>query len=110
MPKVSDAHKTALARRYLDGKTQAELVGFAGLDARQIRNLFASKSMRAVIAEEQGRLDDIVARKRLRMSLDLEDSANRLKARKRGTGESDLAAKAQAFDIERLLPPVRRSE
>jgi hypothetical protein len=38
------------------------------------------------------------------------DIADRLKARKRGTGESDLAAKAEAFDIESILPPRRRSQ
>ena len=110
MPRLSHAHKTVLAKRYLGGETQAELVGFAGLDARQIRNLFASKSMKTVIAEEQERLDEIVALKRLRMSLGLQDSIDRLEARKRGTRESDLAAKAEAFDIANLLPPVRRSE
>ena len=110
MPKLSHAHKTVLAKRYLGGETQAELVGFAGLDARQIRNLFASKSMKDIIAEEQERPGEIVARKRLRMAADLEDSVGRLKARKRGTGQSDLAAKAEAFDVASLLPPVRRSE
>ena len=109
MPRLSDAHKTVLAKRYLGGETQAELVGYAGLDTRQLKNLFASKSMKALIAEEQARLDEIVARKRLRLSMALEDSVDRLKARKRGTGESDLAAKAGAFDIESLLPPVRRN-
>jgi hypothetical protein len=110
MPRLSHAHKTVLAKRYLGGETQAELVGFAGLDARQIKNLFASKSMKAVIAEEQARLDEIVAQKRMRMSLDLERSVDRLKARERGTGESQLAAKAAAFEIGKLLPLVRRSE
>jgi hypothetical protein len=110
MPKLSHAHKTVLAKRYLGGETQAELVGFAGLDARQIRNLFASKSMKVVIAEEQARLDEIVARKRLRMGMELQDSMDRLEARKRGAGESDLAARAAAFDIGKRLPTVRRSE
>lgn len=110
MPKLSHAHKTVLAKRYLGGETKAELVGFAGLDARQIKNLFASKSMKAVIAEEQARLDEIVALKRLRMSLDLADSVGRLEARKRGTGETDLAAKVEAFDIGSLLPPVRGND
>jgi hypothetical protein len=85
-------------------------VSFAGLDARQIRNLFASKAMKDLIAEEQARLDEIVARKRLRMAMELQDSMDRLEARKRGTGASDLAAKAEAFDIGNLMPRVRRSE
>jgi hypothetical protein len=110
MPKLSDAHKTVLAKRYLGGETQAQLVGFAGLDARQIRNLFVSKAMKDLIAEEQARLDEIVARKRLRMAMELQDSIDRSEARKRGKGESDLAAKAGAFDIETILPTARSGE
>jgi hypothetical protein len=104
---VTDAQRRVIASRHLCGHTAADLDGFAGLTADQIRKLLRTERMKNLLEEAQAqyRRNEMLSLNRARHELPY--AMERMCARGKSENQ-ELAFKADKFVIDKLLPTPER--
>jgi hypothetical protein len=94
-----------LAKCHLGGQTAADLEGYAGLSATEVKNLLRTTGMKDVIAQQQGHLDAMATRLRYKMAINAPDIVDRMETRGRDMeGNAQISFSADKFILEQIMP------
>ena len=107
LSEITDGERQALVKRHLSGETYSDLVGFAGLELQQIRQLFRQTKMQDLLASEQGYFDLTTARARLRLHM-LGDRAVDKQENLMDSKSEEMQFKASKFILESILPKTEK--